>query len=63
MQGSTVLIIAHRFATLQKVDRIVVLCNGAIETVGTHAECRINGNQRLLPRVMHEAIFKTLMSA
>lgn len=38
MQGTTVLIIAHRFATLQRVDRIVVLRNGAIEAIGTHAE-------------------------
>jgi ABC-type multidrug transport system fused ATPase/permease subunit len=34
----TVIIIAHRFATLQRVDRIVVLRNGRIEGVGPHSE-------------------------
>ncbi|HMF32170.1 MAG TPA: ABC transporter ATP-binding protein, partial [Candidatus Lokiarchaeia archaeon] len=38
MQMSTVLIIAHRFATLQRVERIIVLRNGQIEADGTHAE-------------------------
>jgi ATP-binding cassette subfamily B protein len=38
MQSATVLIIAHRFATLQRVDRIIVLRNGAVEATGTHDE-------------------------
>jgi ATP-binding cassette subfamily B protein len=36
LQGITVIIIAHRFATLQRVDRIALLRNGAIEVEGTH---------------------------
>ena len=38
MEGSTVLIIAHRFATLKRVNRIIVLRDGKIETTGTHQE-------------------------
>ena len=38
MQDTTVIIIAHRFATLQKVHRIILLRNGRIEIQGTHAE-------------------------
>jgi ATP-binding cassette subfamily B multidrug efflux pump len=38
MKDATVLIIAHRFATLKRVDRIVVLKDGKIIAVGTHAE-------------------------
>lgn len=38
MKGTTVLIIAHRFATLQRVDRIVVLRNGMVVATGTHEE-------------------------
>ncbi len=38
MKGSTVLIIAHRFATLKRVDRIILLSNAAIKALGTHDE-------------------------
>jgi len=38
MEGRTTLIIAHRFATVQGVDRIVVLDQGRIVAAGTHAE-------------------------
>ena len=36
--GRTVLIIAHRLATLQKADRIAVLHHGELAELGTHAE-------------------------
>jgi subfamily B ATP-binding cassette protein MsbA len=36
-KGRTVLAIAHRLSTIQKADQIVVLENGVIKEVGTHA--------------------------
>jgi ATP-binding cassette subfamily B protein len=38
MQHRTTIIIAHRLATVLKADRIVVLDQGRIASVGTHAE-------------------------
>jgi ATP-binding cassette subfamily B protein len=44
MGTRTMLVIAHRLATVQKADRIVVLENGCIVETGTHAELlRRNG--------------------
>lgn len=37
-QNRTVIIIAHRFATIRRADRIVVLENGRIKEIGTHQE-------------------------
>ncbi len=36
MQGRTTLVIAHRLATIQKADRIVVLQKGELVEIGTH---------------------------
>jgi ATP-binding cassette subfamily B protein len=43
MRGRTTLIIAHRLATVQKVDRIVVLEHGRIVETGTPADLRRQG--------------------
>ncbi len=38
MEGRTAIVIAHRLSTIQKMDRIIVMDNGAIAEDGTHAE-------------------------
>jgi len=38
MKGCTSFIIAHRLSTIKKADRILVIENGRITEVGTHAE-------------------------
>ncbi len=38
MKDRTTLVIAHRLATVKKVDRIVVMNHGRIEAVGSHVE-------------------------
>lgn len=38
MQNRTTLVIAHRLATVKNADRIVVMNNGQIEAIGTHAD-------------------------
>jgi ATP-binding cassette, subfamily B, multidrug efflux pump len=43
MQGKTVIAIAHRLSTIARMDRIVVLDDGAIAEQGTHAELLARG--------------------
>lgn len=38
MKGRTSFVIAHRLSTIKRADRIVVIENGSIAEVGTHAE-------------------------
>jgi len=43
MQGRTTLVIAHRLATVQRADRIVVMEAGQIVETGTHAQLVASG--------------------
>ena len=43
MGGRTTLVIAHRLATVQRSDRIIVLDNGHIVETGTHASLVAQG--------------------
>ncbi|MBC7958026.1 MAG: ATP-binding cassette domain-containing protein, partial [Cytophagales bacterium] len=43
MKGRTTLVIAHRLATVQRADRIVVLEHGRIVETGTHAQLAAAG--------------------
>jgi ATP-binding cassette subfamily B multidrug efflux pump len=43
MQGKTVIAIAHRLSTIARMDRIVVLDDGAIAEQGTHGELLAKG--------------------
>ena len=38
MQGRTSFIIAHRLSTIKSADRILVIENGGVSEMGTHAE-------------------------
>ncbi len=56
-QGRTTIIIAHRFSTLRKADRIVVVADGGIAGQGTHEELLVTNEayQRLYQRQWAEA--------
>ncbi len=58
MAGRTTLVIAHRLSTVIRADRIVVLDDGAIEDMGTHAELleRSHVYQRLYRRQFEDAL-------
>lgn len=42
MQGRTSFVIAHRLSTIRRADRILVIENGGISEMGTHAELMRN---------------------
>jgi len=44
MRGRTTLVIAHRLATVQKADRIIVMDAGRIVAQGSHAELMRQGS-------------------
>ena len=43
--GKTALLISHRFSTVRMADRIVVISNGKIEEIGTHAALMERGGR------------------
>jgi subfamily B ATP-binding cassette protein MsbA len=55
MQDRTVLVIAHRLATVRHADQIVVLDAGRIVERGTHEELLANGR---LYRRLYELQFR-----
>ena len=56
MRGRTTLVIAHRLATVQRADRIVVLDKGRIVEQGTHKSLVAAGG---LYRRLSELQFRT----
>ncbi|MBN9315758.1 MAG: ABC transporter ATP-binding protein [Devosia sp.] len=44
-EGTTAVLISHRFSTVRMADRIVVLADGKVEEQGTHAELMANGGR------------------
>ena len=44
-EGKTTVLISHRFSSVRVADRIVVLMDGAVEAMGTHAELLEQGGR------------------
>jgi len=44
-EGTTAVLISHRFSTVRMADRIVVLADGKVEEQGTHTELMLNGGR------------------
>jgi ATP-binding cassette subfamily B protein len=44
-RGKTAVLISHRFSSVRMADRIVVLMDGAVEAMGTHAELLEQGGR------------------
>jgi ATP-binding cassette subfamily B protein len=44
-RGKTAVLISHRFSSVRRADRIVVLVDGAVESMGTHDELLARGGR------------------
>ena len=44
-EGRTTVLISHRFSSVRMADRIVVLGDGRVEAIGTHAELLAQGGR------------------
>ena len=44
-KGKTAVLISHRFSSVRMADRIVVLMDGTVEAVGTHAQLLAQGGR------------------
>jgi ATP-binding cassette subfamily B protein len=51
MKGTTALVVAHRLATIARLDRIVVLENGKVVEQGTHASLLAMGDAGVYARL------------
>jgi ATP-binding cassette subfamily B protein len=51
MEGTTALVVAHRLATIARLDRIVVLDRGRVVESGTHAELLAAGQKGVYGRL------------